>query len=160
VTRARWGRANGRPSRLIASWKPPPTRSAPSFHHSGSATSNSQRLSAAASLATSLMSAASRGEGLKSSPSGKGRALLAGGLLAFLVLYCTKHRQPSANSGTAARSDGSITAPLERTYFEGACSRHRGGRIHRHARCAAPVGGRTGRGGRSEERGVGGGCRG
>src|SRR5262249_40140862 len=81
------------------------------------------------------------------SPSGKGRALLAGGLLAFLVLYCTKHRQPSANSGTAARSDASITAPLERTYFEGACSRHRGGRIHRHARCAAPVGGRARRGG-------------
>src|SRR5262249_55999748 len=75
---------------------------------------------------------------------------VAGGLLAFFVLYCTKHRQPSANSATAARSDGSITAPLERTYFEGACSRHRGGRIHRHARCAAPAGGRTRRGGRRQ----------
>src|SRR5262249_22654417 len=147
MTRERGGRARGLRSRPIASWKRPPTRSAPCFHHSASATSNSQRLSAAASLATSLMSAASGGEGLWSSPSGKGRSLLAGGLLAFFVLYCTKHRQPSANSTTAAQSDGSITAPLERTYIEGACSRHRSGRVHRHARCAATVGGRT-RGGR------------
>src|SRR6516164_7081407 len=150
MTRARCGRAIGLPSRPIASWKPPPTWSAPSFHHSGSATSNSQRLSAAASLATSLMPTASGGEGLRSSPSGIGRSLLAGGLLAFFVLYCTKHRQPSANSTPAARSDGSITAPRERTYFEGACSRHRGGRIHRHARCASPVGGRTPRGRRRQ----------
>src|SRR5262249_32557546 len=141
MTRARCGRASGLPSRPIASWKPPPTRSAPSFHHSGSATSNSQRLSAAASLATSLMPAASGGEGPRSSPSGIGRSLLAGGLLAFFVLYCTKHRQPSANSTTAARSDGSITAPRERTYFEGACSRHRSGWIYRHARFGAAGGG-------------------
>src|SRR5467141_2163675 len=147
MTRARCGRASGLPSRPMASWKPPPTWSAPSFHHSGSATSNSQRLSAAASLATSLMPAASGGEGLRSSPSGIGRLLLAGGLLAFFVLYCTKHHQPSANSDPVARSDGSITAPLERTYLEGANSRHRGSRIHRHACCAAPVGGRARRGG-------------
>ena len=44
-----------RPSRSIASWKPPRTRSPPTCHHSGSATSNSQRRSAAASLAKSLM---------------------------------------------------------------------------------------------------------
>src|SRR6516162_495051 len=104
MTRARCGRASGLPSRPIASWKPPPTRSAPSSHQSGSATSNSQRLSAAASLATSLMSVASGGEGLREAPSGRGRSLLAGGLLAFFVLYYTKHHQPSANSGTAARS--------------------------------------------------------
>ena len=34
-------------------WNPPRTRFAPSFHHSGSASSNSQRRSAAASLTTS-----------------------------------------------------------------------------------------------------------
>ena len=49
------GRAAGLPSRLIASWNPPWTRSAPTSHHSGSATSNSQRRSAAASVAISLM---------------------------------------------------------------------------------------------------------
>jgi hypothetical protein len=64
MTRARCGRAIGLPLRLIASWKPPAMWSAPSFHHSGSATSNSQRLSAAdALLATSIMPAAPVGKG-------------------------------------------------------------------------------------------------
>ena len=107
MTRARCGRASGRPSRSIASWKPPRTRSAPSFHHSGSATSNSQRLSAAApSLATSIMPAAPVRKGLRSSPPSKGRASLARRFLAFFVLHCTKHRLPRANCGAAAPSDG------------------------------------------------------
>src|SRR5262249_59710527 len=96
------------PSRPTASWKPPPTRSAPSSHHRGSATSNSQRLSAAASLATSLMPAASGREGLRPSPSSKGRSLLAEGLLAFFVLYCTKHRQPSANRAPVAHRTAAL----------------------------------------------------
>jgi hypothetical protein len=61
------------------------------------------------------MLAASIGEGVRKSPAGTGRSLLAGGLLAFFDLYCTKHHQPSVNSDAVARSDGSITAPLERT---------------------------------------------
>src|SRR5262249_39678721 len=82
-------------------------RSAPRSHHSGSAASNSQRLSAAASAATSLMRTASTGEGLRSSPWRAQPSLLAAGPLAFSVLYCTKRRQPSANSGQRARTGAS-----------------------------------------------------
>src|SRR5262245_23924042 len=53
MTRARCGSGSGLPSSSIASWNPPRTWSAPSFHHSGNASSNSQRRSAAASLTTS-----------------------------------------------------------------------------------------------------------
>src|SRR5260221_4101972 len=110
MPRARCGRASGLPSRPIASWKPPPTWSAPSFHHSGSATSNSQPLSAAASLATSLMLAASAGEGLRSSPPGSGRSSLAAraiGIFRFIL-----HEAPSAEPKQRLRRlDRTIALP-------------------------------------------------
>ena len=73
-TRARCGCAKGRPSRSIASWKPPRLWSAPCSHHSGKATSNSQCLSAAASLPRSFISRTRCGEGPSGALSGLQRS--------------------------------------------------------------------------------------
>src|SRR5215471_20310648 len=47
------------------------------------------------------------------------------------------HEALSAEPKQQATRTVALPAPLEGTYFEGIHSRHRGGRIHRHARCTA-----------------------
>src|SRR5260221_125115 len=63
IERARCAPGAGLPSRLIASWNPPRDRSAPTSHHSGKASRNNQRRSAAASLAMSFMRPPVAGKG-------------------------------------------------------------------------------------------------